>query len=148
MSCESFFSFSEISQFYLFNLHSIIAALHLTAFQLSFLRLSFQPHGNTEPCTLFLPLSICLALSLSLSLFFLKARTWSRSLSLKIKQHIKKKEAELDSEHLFTLDLVGWAQSTRYWTGLSFSLSDRDNPLSGATSGFLQCPWLSFQKAS
>lgn len=40
----------------------------------------------------------------------------------------------MDTELLFTLDLGGWARPHSHWTGLSFALTDRDNPLSSTTS--------------
>lgn len=110
------------------SLHSIIAASHLTAL--------IETLNRTLS-------SMCLPLF------------WRRALEgvlfcLKIKQCIKRKkrERELDTEHLITVDLLGWAQSSRTWLDFHFLHLTRDNPLSSVTSGSLHCPWLCLQEAS
>lgn len=120
------------------SLHSIIA-LHLTAFQLSF---SISHSSLMETLNRALSFSILPSASLSIKGTHLKSFSFAQD------QTVYQKKDELDTEHLFTLDFVGRAPVHLHRTRLSFSLSDRDNPLSNTTSGFLQCPWLRFQKAS
>lgn len=126
------FSCSNISQFCLLNLY--FSSLDYCCITPDCLRalfplLTFQSQRNTEPYTLLPSASLYLPHSLlRRALEVVLVRSRSNSVS-------KKKPNWKPSACLHLILGVSSVHSRR--TGLSFSFTDRDNPLSSTTSGFL-----------
>lgn len=98
---------------------------HLSLIETLNRALSF--HHLFPSASLYLPHSL-LKLTLEVILVLAQDQTVHQ------KNKNNKKRSWMDTELLFTLDLGGWARPHSHWTGLSFALTDRDNPLSSTTS--------------
>ena len=143
-----FFSASKISQFHRLNLR--FTSLDYCCTTPDCLRAPVSHSSLTEtlnrtvhcpPASPHLPHSICLTLFFSEGgLKVAPFRSRSNGISIK-------KSSDWTLSPCLHL-ILGARSAHSHRTGLSFPLTDRDNPLSSATSAFPQSPWLGFQKAS